>query len=241
LREDALDLTKLGSLTLFQQLNPSELSRVSEAADRRNLDEGAYFFFQDDPAERVYALTHGKVRLGQVTVDGQQIILSMISAWHLFGVIAMVKDASYPVFAQAATPCRALSWKRDTLDRLAADCPQLAFNAMQIMAGHVREFQERIRELSTERVERRIARVLLRLASQVGRKVEDGVLIDLAISRQDIAEMSATTLYTVSRTLSRWEKQGLIDTGRERVLIHSPHGLVSIAEDLLPDSSQENN
>jgi CRP-like cAMP-binding protein len=75
---------------------------------------------------------------------------------------------------------------------------------------------------------------LLRLARQAGRKVENGVLLDLPLSRQDLGEMTGTTLYTVSRIMSNWEQNGLIETGRERVVICNPHGLVTIAEDLPP-------
>ena len=76
---------------------------------------------------------------------------------------------------------------------------------------------------------------LLRLVRQVGRKVEGGILIDLPLTRQDLAEMTGTTLYTVSRILSRWEQENLVETGRERVLICYPHGLTRIAEDLPPE------
>ncbi|MER3457798.1 MAG: hypothetical protein C4309_03385 [Chloroflexota bacterium] len=116
--------------------------------------------------------------------------------------------------------------------RLMERTPRLAFNALRLLAGRVQELQDRVRELATERVERRVARTLLRLARQAGRKVENGVLIDLPLSRQDLAEMTGTTLFTVSRVLSRWEQQGLVEAGRERVLIRFPHGLVRIAEDL---------
>jgi CRP-like cAMP-binding protein len=110
--------------------------------------------------------------------------------------------------------------------------PRISINAVRILANRVREFQDRVRELSTERVERRIARALLRLVRQAGKKVPEGVLIDLPLSRQDLAQMTGTTLFTVSRTLSQWESRGIIQSGRERVIICFPHGLVSIAEDL---------
>jgi CRP-like cAMP-binding protein len=96
----------------------------------------------------------------------------------------------------------------------------------------LRQFQDRLRELATERVERRLARMLLRLARQSGQKVTGGILIDLPLSRQNLAEMIGTTLYTVSRILSQWEAHGLVETGRERVVIRRPHGLVVIADDL---------
>ena len=76
--------------------------------------------------------------------------------------------------------------------------------------------------------------MLLRLARQTGKRVDAGILLDLPLSRQDLGEMTGTTLYTISRILSQWEQNGLIQTGRERVVICNPHGLVTIAEDL-PD------
>jgi CRP-like cAMP-binding protein len=104
---------------------------------------------------------------------------------------------------------------------------------MSLMHGYISELQERQKALVTDRVEQRIARILLKLAAQSGRKIDEGVLIDLPLTRQDIAEMSGTTLFTVSRTLNEWEREGLLEIGRERVVIREPHGLVSISDDLV--------
>jgi CRP-like cAMP-binding protein len=93
--------------------------------------------------------------------------------------------------------------------------------------------------VATERVERRIAHALLRLVRQAGRRVEAGVEIDFPLSRQDVAEMTGTTLHTVSRTLSAWESQGIVESGRQQVVIRKPHALVAIAEDLPPVPKRE--
>ena len=102
---------------------------------------------------------------------------------------------------------------------------------VRFLAGRVKEFQDRYRELATERVERRVAHGLLRLSAQIGKQVEGGILIDLTLSRQDIAEMTGTTIFTVSRTLSKWEAQGIIESGRERVLVRKPDALRAIADE----------
>jgi CRP-like cAMP-binding protein len=94
------------------------------------------------------------------------------------------------------------------------------------------EVQGQLQDVATERVARRVARALLRLAAQLGRKTEEGILIDLPLSRQNLAELTGTTLFTVSRLLSGWEAEGLLEVGRERVVIRAPHGLARIAEDL---------
>ena len=84
--------------------------------------------------------------------------------------------------------------------------------------------------MSTQQVEQRVAHVLLRLAKQSGKKLDHGIEIDFPISRQDIAQMTGTTLHTVSRILSGWESQGLVESGRQRIILRDPHRIVVLAE-----------
>lgn len=187
---------------------------------------------QGDEAKYIYILTSGRVKLQQVTPTGQQIILRVLSAWQLFGGVALLGNETYPVSAQAVEDSQALAWDTPTMNQMLEKYPLVAQNVMRWMTGHVKESQDLFRQLATERVERRIAHILLRLAQQVGREIDEGILIDFPLSRQDLAEMSATTLYTVSRTLSLWEKDGLVETGRERVVIRKLNQVERIAEDL---------
>lgn len=137
---------------------------------------------------------------------------------QLFGGVAVLgATAAYPVAAEAMEASVALSWPGELLREQARRDPALGLKMTELMYGHVNEMQTRFLELATERVERRVARVLLRLASQAGSRRKEGLLIDLPLSRQGIAEMTGTTLFSVSRLLSEWERQRLIDTGRERV------------------------
>lgn len=216
---------------LFQGLDEPALGKIVQAGHLARKSDGEYFFFQGDPALRTYFVLEGKVKLAQLTTDGQQVLMEYIGPGRVFAIIAAIPNAKYPVSSQAAGEATALFWQRETLNTLTESYPVLSGNLLRVMATQIGEFQNRIRELSTQRVERRIARVLLRLARQTGRKLPDGVLIDLEISRQDLAEMTGTTLYTVSRTLSHWETNGLIESRRGHVVIRHPHGLVRIAED----------
>ena len=117
--------------------------------------------------------------------------------------------------------------------------PQLAINGLNMVAQHFVQISDRYRELATERVERRVAHALLRLARQVGTKTDEGVLIDIPLTRQDLGEMTGTTLYTTSRILSEWERQGWIEAGRTRIVLQQPHRIVAIAEDLPSDLPPE--
>ncbi|HXF86467.1 MAG TPA: Crp/Fnr family transcriptional regulator [Anaerolineales bacterium] len=227
------------------KVNPADLRRVNalkeapeedlklllERSILRSIEEGEFFFFQGDPALYAYLLISGRVKLLQSNPSGQQVNLRTIGEWELFAVLGAVRsDATYPVTAQALESCSALAIESSFLREMMQTRPYLNFGLMQMMTGYIQEIQERYRELATERAERRLALTILRLASQIGKQV--GKAIELPLSRQDLAEASGSTMFTVSRTLAAWERRGLVEAGRERILIRNPHGLVEIAEGL---------
>jgi CRP/FNR family transcriptional regulator, nitrogen oxide reductase regulator len=226
------ELNLISSLDLFLGLSAPDLAIILSQARELSFDDDSFVFYQDDPAERIFVLKSGRIKLYQIADDGQQVLMRVMTPGMLFAAISLVEGAVYPVSAEAAQPSKVLYWSQDTMLKLIERFPPMAINALKILAGHVREFQNRYRELATERVERRLARTVLRLVSQTGRKTEEGVLLDLPLTRQDLAEMTGTTLFTVSRILSQWESQGLVLASRERLVVRYPHGLVSIAEDL---------
>jgi CRP-like cAMP-binding protein len=225
-------LYHLEAVPIFKDLDDEQRLTALQAGRRRNVEAGTFLYMQGDEASAFYLLGDGSVKLLQVTLEGEEIILRYAAPREVFGLIAVLTEQTYPVSAIAVNDSQVWVWQRSEMQALFNRIPTMAMNALQILSERVKEFQDRIRELSTERVERRIARALLRLARQTGRKVPEGVYLDLPISRQDLAEMTGTTLYTVSRTLSKWETMDLILTGREQIIIRAPHGLVCIAEDL---------
>ncbi|MDX1688468.1 MAG: Crp/Fnr family transcriptional regulator [Candidatus Promineifilaceae bacterium] len=226
------EIALLEGAPLFGGMEREALEAAYQVAYRRHVRQGEFFFFQGDPATTFYIVQEGRARLSQLTPEGHQVIIRYLGPGNGMGIIVALSDTVYPLSAEAVTDCLALAWDADTVIDLMERYPRLALNGMRLVAGRFRNLQNRYRELATERVERRVARALLRLARQTGRRTDEGVLLDLPLSRQDLGEMTGTTLYTVSRILRRWEQQGLIASGRERVVICNPHGLVTIAEDL---------
>jgi CRP-like cAMP-binding protein len=229
-----MNIQTLSAVELFTGLDESALEEVLRAGSPRRVQPGSFFFMQDDAADHLYVLVEGRVKLVQVTLEGQQVILRVIGPGNHFGGLAFVPGTVYPASGEAVEDSLAINWSTGQLSGFIDRYPVMARNAMRMMAGHVREFQDRYRELATEKVDRRLARSLLRLTRQLGKKVGNGIEIAFPLSRQDLAEMSGTTLFTASRALSEWERQGLVQAGREKVIILRPHALMKIAEDL-PD------
>lgn len=226
------EIEHLKQVELFENLSHRDLELILGAAYEQTFKEDKYLFFQGDPADVFYVLLEGHIKLSQLTPEGNQVILHYLNPGEAFGIIAVLRKIDFPVTAQVVEDCRVLAWDHQTMKQLMLRHPQMTLNAIQILSKHILQFQNRIRELATERVERRIARALLRLAQQSGRKAEEGITIDLGLTRQDIAEMAGTTMYTVSRTLSKWQSEDLLDWRGEMIVIKSPHELVNIAEDL---------
>lgn len=228
-----LNPVNLRRVDVFREASDQDLKLIAERGIERSLEEGGFFFFQGDPARYLYILTEGRAKLVQTSTAGQQVNLRTISPWEMFGALGAVRgeQTGYPATAQAIESSTALALESGFLKEFMQTRPHIATGLMELMTGYIQEMQERYRELATERVQRRIARAVLRLAEQLGKKNAVG-RIELPFSRQELAEITGTTLFTVSRTLSEWERLGLVEAGRERVTILDPHGLVGVSEDV---------
>ncbi|MBK8618127.1 MAG: Crp/Fnr family transcriptional regulator [Anaerolineales bacterium] len=223
----------LKQVVVFQNATDTELQLILKNSIIRSIEENEFFFFQGDAAEYLYILITGQAKLMQSNPSGQQVNLRTLHPWQMFGALGAVRaEAIYPATAQALEDSSALAIESGFLHKLLETSPKISFDLMTLMTSYIQEMQARYRELATERVEQRVANALIRLAGQSGIRAEKDAGIELSFSRQDVAEMTGTTLYTVSRLLSEWERQGLIKTGREKIKILKPHDLVRIAEGL---------
>lgn len=224
----------LKQVVVFQHATDEDLELILKNSITRSIEEGSFFFMQGDEAEYLYILIKGQVKLMQSNPNGQQVNLRTIYPWQMFGALGAVRSdgATYPASAQTLEDCTALAISSLFLRSMLETRPYLSFDLMKLMTSYIQEMQARYRELATERVEQRVANALIRLAGQSGTKTDKEAGIELSLSRQDVAEMTGTTLYTVSRLLSEWERKGIIKTGRERITFTNPHELVRIAEGL---------
>lgn len=187
-------------------------------------------FEQEAEAHSFFVLLDGHIRVVRTTPDGNQVIVRYISEGEIFGVAAALGRTTYPASAIAAVDCVALVWPHSAWNDLSARFPQFGANTYKTVGSRLQDAQTRVVEMSTEQVEQRVAHALLRLVNQTGRKTERGIEIDFPISRQDIAEMTGTTLHTVSRLLSAWEDKGIIVSGRQKVTVSDPSRLMLLAE-----------
>ena len=225
-----VDRSLVAKLPLFAGLGPDQLDDILREARSLRYAKNTPVFEQGGEAHSFFVLLHGHVRAIKLTPDGQQVVVRYIVPGEVFGVAMAIGLKTYPATALAVEDSVALSWPTNAWPRLSATYPALAMNTMQTLGSRLQDANTRVVEMSTQQVERRVAHALLRLAQQAGRRIDGGVEIDFPISRQDVAEMTGTTLHTVSRILSAWEQQGLIEGGRQRIVVRDPHRLFGLAE-----------
>jgi CRP/FNR family transcriptional regulator, nitrogen oxide reductase regulator len=226
----AIDRSVVADIALFFGLAPGELDDILREARAVRYPKDSAVFEQGTRADWFFVLLHGHLRVEKTTPQGHQIVVRYVSPGEIFGIAQALALRQYPATAVAAIDSVALCWPSAAWPRLTAKFPVLAANALQTVGRRLQDIQARVLEMSSEQVEQRVAHALLRLAKQAGRKTGAGIEIDFPISRQDVAEMTGTTLHTVSRILSAWEQQGLVEGGRQRIVLRNPHALFELAE-----------
>jgi CRP-like cAMP-binding protein len=223
------DRTPPEQSSLFRGLAPAETAEVLRAASPRALGAGECLFLQGDPVEALFLVEGGLLRLVQHTSDGEEVVVRTLGAGGIVAGVALLDKRSYPVSAIAQTDCRLLVWPRPRIAELAARYPQIRANVLSTIADRMQEALSRVRELATESVAQRVARALVRLARTEGKKVPAGTLIDRPLGRQELADLAGASMFTASRLLAGWARDGILQVGRQKVVVRSLERLEALA------------
>ena len=214
-----LDTALIANLPPFEGLARTDLEALLSKAHAQHFAKGDHIFRQGEDAGYFHVLLDGHIRVVKITPAGEQVIARYISSGELFGIAMAIGRTTYPANAIAAVDCVALTWPSSIWQTTTERYPSFATNTYHTLGNRLQEAQDRIVEMATERVEQRVAAAILKLASQTGKQTEDGLQIDFPISRQDLSEMTGTTLHTVSRLVSAWETSGYIKSGRRKIIV----------------------
>lgn len=216
---------------LFRGVPSEELVALLRAGSWRAWPAGHFLFLEGDPAEGLYVILGGYVKVVQTDAAAQETVVQIAGPGELLGLIALFANQPYPVSAQAMTACRALWIPGSAFREFLLRHPKVALRMMCLLAERLHEAHRRLLEVSALRVERRLARALVRLAGQLGRRTEEGIELPLPLSREELAKLCGTRLHTVSRLLNRWQRAGWVRLGRRQILVRDPQALAALADD----------
>jgi len=210
---------------LLTGLSEDERRDLLAAGQPRQLKPKEVLGAQGEPADHVALVQVGHLKLGQVNAEGAETLIRFIGPGDCYGAIALSPGKRYPVSAVAVEASRVLVWPRATLAALAGRIPQIRINLFEEVTRRMSGVLSAVQDLATERAPLRIARALRRVAEHGGEPSPGGIRIVHPITRQEIADLTGTTLFTVSRLMSKWESDGLLRTGRGTVTIVDPEEL----------------
>lgn len=217
-----LDESLLSHIPQFARLDGSQIREILHQATSHRYDPDVAVFEEGAPAERFYMLLDGYIRVLRITKDGDQVIALHIPSGQLFGIARAFGRTEYPATAMTASECIVLSWPMSLYDTFSERYDGFTTETYKTVGDRLGEMNTRIVELSTQHVEQRVANALTRLVDQSGRQVADGVEIDFPITRKDLSELTATTLHTVSRLMTSWERDGIVKSSRKRIIVRDP-------------------
>ena len=223
-------LEVLHGLPFFQHLPHEQIAEINRQFHAYDVEAGATIYFSGDPAERLYVVAHGRVKLLRHSASGQDTLLDILTTGEMFGTLAALGDLTYPDTAEAQTFCCVLGIGAQEFQTILERSPDVAVHVLGIVAKRLQEAHTTISQISATPVEARVAAALVKLSEKLGVEDERGTLIQTRLSRQDIAAMTGTTTETASRVMSQFRRDGLIESGRQWIVVTDLPRLAEIAE-----------
>lgn len=212
-------MVDLSKITLFNSLAPDEIKEIHPYITKVSFKKKDVIFSEGDPPDWFYIVINGKVKITKLSQEGKEIILEIISPMDFFGGLAVIKGFPYPANAIAMEDTELLKISRSNLMRILDRFPNLMYCMALQLSDRMKESHEALKNIALERVEARIASLLLKLADKTGRETESGLLIDMKLTKQDIAEMVGTTVETSIRTMSKFKKLGMVSDREGKIII----------------------
>jgi len=207
-------------IPLFSGLSEEEIGEISSYVERKSFSRKKTIFSEGDPSNWFYILFEGKVKITKLSHDGKEIIIELISPRDFFGGFAVLNGFPYPANAVAMEDSVIIRISRRNIMGIIERFPNFMYDITANLGERVREFHDTLKNIALERVESRIAALLLKLAEKTGEKNDQGEIeISMRLTKQDIAEMVGTTVETAIRVMSRFRKSGLIKDVKGNIII----------------------
>lgn len=210
---------------LFSGLSEADVRDLLAAGQARLLKRHEMLGHQGHPADAFAMVQIGHLKLVQLSAGGSENLVRFIGPGDCYGAVALVSGARYPLSAIAVEPSQVLTWTREAIGGLTERLPQLKSNILEEVMRRMSGVLFTAQDLATTRVPQRVAHALLRLAESGGCRTPAGVQIVHPVTRQDLAELTGTSLFTVSRLMSHWEAEGLLLTRRGALTLLDPDAL----------------
>lgn len=214
---------------LFSEVTPSDYEVIITAAREKHFERRETIFTEGDPVRQVTMVISGFVKVTQMGLNGNEVILRLSGAGEIVGSYRVCTNCTHCATAQAVQPSTALVWDAAVFEKLLARIPTFRRNTVRALEERLLEMEQRFREVSTEKVGSRLSSELVRISDRMRRATDNGHC-EITLSRAELAQLTGTTLFTVSRLLCQWQTQGIVRVRRESVLVQDFAALTQISQ-----------
>ena len=218
---------------LFDHLEPATTAELRTSKRSADFAPGEELSRIGDLPDRLYYLREGRVKVWRPSRTGGALTLYYLGRGAPPGLVAITRDARMAATVTAVTPVVTYWWPAAQVRRLLREDARFAANGMRLLGNALALVADRLEDVTGANAEQQIGRALLRLACEQAEWADDGVEdgpVAIGVSRQELADLTGTTLYTASRTLSDWDRRGLVESGRRRVVIKDARALAALTD-----------
>jgi CRP-like cAMP-binding protein len=213
---------ELKAIPYFQDLEARVLNRIRTSMFPVGLKKGQMLFTEGEPAQAMYVVRSGQVKIFKVSPDGREQILRIAGAGDCFNEVPIFDEGPNPANAEAVEPATLWGLRRTDMRRLVEEHPVIAIGFLKAFAGKLRYFTRKVEDLSFRSVTSRVARLLLQIAEDDG---EGGLRLTQRFTQQEMAAVVGTAREMIGRAFKALEKEGAIRLDRHRVVIVSKAAL----------------
>ena len=221
--------TVLRATPVFRKLAPADRQTIARAASVRHYAKGDTIFEQGADSDAFYTIASGRVKIFKMMPNGKDLILEVFGPGDPLGAVAAYLGRPFPASASALEDTTCVVIPRADFFRLLEQHPSLVRGLLLGLTTRLVELTNRLAELTGGRIEPRFARLFLKVAGEMGRPERGGTFIPLALSRQELADMTGTTIETCIRIMSRWAKQDIVRTEKDGFVILDRKALDGVA------------
>jgi CRP/FNR family transcriptional regulator, nitrogen oxide reductase regulator len=223
-KQGAVEST-FASSAFFHGMGDKEIRAMLDVANFVDYPARSWLYREGEPGRQFFFVNSGLVRLSQLTEEGEDVLIRFMKPGEVFGYFALALDGPNIASAQAIQPSRLAVWDREIALELLHSHPRAAFNLFNIVVRDVVYFHGRSRRLLTKEVGQRVEWALSELIGTVGVSTVGGVEISHGVGQRELAELAGTTIFTVSRELTRLQRRGILEKRRGRILVLQPEKL----------------
>ncbi|MDA3904321.1 MAG: Crp/Fnr family transcriptional regulator [Desulfuromusa sp.] len=203
---------------LFSSLSEEEHEWLAEISKMVTCRRKHQFYLSDELSDKIYLVKEGKVRLGRVNQDGDEITLDVLGPGEIFGELALTDEQQRSHFAEATEDSLVCIFPRDKFQKFLVEHQELTFKVMKLIGFRLREMESRLQDLTYQSVAERVRTALIRLAEKHGIP-EAGGKVRLSITQKDIAYLVGATRESVAEELGLLKRAGLVETSYRSLLL----------------------